>query len=103
MSPAEAEPWLRCRSSQVEEMGEALPVLCGRDARAPGWTSGWLLKNLTGVLRLLRTRFSSCLWGHWGPLFHSRMIRTAVRGENLPATGVNHDRRGLLTAARVSV
>ena len=39
MGPAEAEPWRRCRSTRVEEMGEALPVLCGRDARAPGWAS----------------------------------------------------------------
>ena len=36
MGPAEAEPWRPCRSTRVEEMGEALPVLCGRDARAPG-------------------------------------------------------------------
>ena len=39
MGPAEAESWLRCRSSRVEELGEALPVLCGRDACAPGWAS----------------------------------------------------------------
>ena len=37
MGPAEAEPGCLCRSIRVEEMGEALPVLCGRDARAPGW------------------------------------------------------------------
>ena len=39
MGPAEAEPGRLCRSIRVEEMGEALPVLCGRDARAPGWAS----------------------------------------------------------------
>ena len=39
MSPAEAEPRRRCRSTRVEELGEALPLLCGRDARAPGWAS----------------------------------------------------------------
>ena len=39
MGPADAESWRRCRSSTVEEMGEALPVLCGRDARAPGGDS----------------------------------------------------------------
>ena len=33
---AEAESWCRCRSSRVEELGQTLPVLCGRDARAPG-------------------------------------------------------------------
>ena len=38
MGSAEVESWRRCRSSRVEEMGEAVPVLCGRDARAPGWT-----------------------------------------------------------------
>ena len=36
MGWAEAESWRRCRSSRVEERGEAVPVLCGRDARAPG-------------------------------------------------------------------
>ena len=39
MGPAEAESWRRCRSTRVEEMGEAVPVLCGRDARAPRWAS----------------------------------------------------------------
>ena len=39
MGSAEAESWRRCRSSRVEETGEAVPVLCGRDARAPGWAS----------------------------------------------------------------
>ena len=39
MGSAEAESWRGCRSSRVEEMGEALPVLCGRDARAPGGAS----------------------------------------------------------------
>ena len=39
MGPAEAEPGRLCRSIPVEEMDEALPVLCGRDARAPGWAS----------------------------------------------------------------
>ena len=39
MGPAQAEPGRLCRSIRVEEMGEALPVLCGRDARAPGWAS----------------------------------------------------------------
>ena len=37
MSPPKAEPSRRCRSIPVEELGKALPVLCGRDARAPGW------------------------------------------------------------------
>ena len=37
--PAQAEPGRLWRSIRVEEMGEALPVLCGRDARAPGWAS----------------------------------------------------------------
>ena len=37
MGPVEAEPWRPCRSTRVEVMGETLPVLCGRDARAPGW------------------------------------------------------------------
>ena len=36
LGSAEAESWRRCRSSRVEAMGEAVPVLCGRDARAPG-------------------------------------------------------------------
>ena len=39
MGPAEAGSWRCCRSSRVEELGEALPVLCGRDARAPGGRS----------------------------------------------------------------
>ena len=39
MGPAQAEPGCLCRSIRVEEMAEALPVLCGRDARAPGWAS----------------------------------------------------------------
>ena len=39
MGPAQAEPGRLCRSIRVEEMGEALPVLCGRDARAPGCAS----------------------------------------------------------------
>ena len=34
--PAEAESWRHCRSSRVGERGGAVPVLCGRDARAPG-------------------------------------------------------------------
>ena len=55
----------------------------GRDARAPRWASGWPLKNPTGLLRWLRTRFSSGSWGHEGPLFHSRMIRPAGRGRDL--------------------
>ena len=33
MGSAEAESWPRCRSTPVEEMGKALPVLCGRDGR----------------------------------------------------------------------
>ena len=37
LGSAEADAWSRCRSSRVEEMDEAVPVLCGRDARAPGW------------------------------------------------------------------
>ncbi len=37
MGSANVESWGRCRSSRVEELVEALPVLCGRDARAPGW------------------------------------------------------------------
>ena len=32
---AEREPGCRCRSIQVEGMSEAVPVICGRDARAP--------------------------------------------------------------------
>ena len=32
----EEEPRRRCRSIQVGEMTEAVPALCGRDARAPG-------------------------------------------------------------------
>ena len=32
---AEGEPGRRCRSIQVEGMSEAVPVICGRDARAP--------------------------------------------------------------------
>ncbi|MDE2666439.1 MAG: hypothetical protein OXI69_09825, partial [Acidobacteriota bacterium] len=36
MGSAEAECRRRCRSNRVEELGEALPMLCGRDARAPG-------------------------------------------------------------------
>ena len=36
LGSAEAESWRRCRSSRVEERGEAVPVFCGRDARAPG-------------------------------------------------------------------
>ena len=36
MGSAEADSWRRCRSSRVEKMGEAVPVLYGRDARAPG-------------------------------------------------------------------
>ena len=36
LGSAEAESWRRCRSSRVGERGEAVPVLCGRDARAPG-------------------------------------------------------------------
>ena len=49
MGPAQAESWGRCRSSPVEEMGEALPVWCGRDAP----------RSRVGI-RWLRTGFSSC-------------------------------------------
>ena len=46
MGSAEAESWRRCRSSRVEEMAEALPVWCGRDARVPGWAAAL---RLTGT------------------------------------------------------
>ena len=39
MGPAEAEPWRRCRSPQVEEMGEAVPgfVRAGRPRSRVGF------------------------------------------------------------------
>ena len=47
--PAEAESWGRCRSIQVDEMGEAMPqfVRAGRPRSRV-------------CIRLLRTGFSSC-------------------------------------------
>ncbi len=99
MGPAEAEPWRRCRSIRVEEMGEALPVLCGRDARAPGWAS-------SHDVVISRSRYRRCIRArlvieagpslfvfirvHWWFVFKNdrqflpRMIRTAGRGPGLP-------------------
>ena len=54
MGSAEAEPGRLCRSIRVEEMGEALPVLCGRDARAPGWAS-------SHDARISRSRYRRCI------------------------------------------
>ena len=58
MGSAEAESRRRRRSTPVEEMGEVSPVLCGRDARVPGWgrqTSGacsTFVKSLTDSARV---------------------------------------------------
>ena len=95
MGPAQAEPGRLCRSTRVEEMGEALPVLCGRDARAPGWASS----HDAGISR---SRYRRCIRAplviegapslfvfirvHWwfvfknDRLFHPRMIRPVVGG-----------------------
>ena len=54
MGPAQAEPGRLCRSIRVEEMGEALPVLCGRDARAPGWAS-------SHEVVISRSRYRRCI------------------------------------------
>ena len=54
MGPVEAEPGRRYRSIRVEEMGEALPVLCGRDARAPGWA-------FSHDARISRSRYRRCI------------------------------------------
>ena len=56
MGPAVADSWRRCRSSPVEELGEALPVWCGRDARAPGGASS---HNVVAPKEVHR---SSCLF-----------------------------------------
>ncbi len=53
---AEAEPWRHCRSTRVEKMGEALPVWCGRDARAPGGASSH------DVVEPMEVYPSSCLF-----------------------------------------
>ena len=49
MGSFEAESRPRCRSTRVEGMGEALPVLCGRDARAPGWASSRDVVRIRGL------------------------------------------------------
>ena len=49
MGSFEAESRSRCRSTRVEGMGEALPVLCGRDARAPGWASSRDVVRIRGL------------------------------------------------------
>ena len=54
MGPAQAEPGRLCRSIRVEEMGEALPVMCGRDARAPGWAS-------SHEVVISRSRYRRCI------------------------------------------
>ena len=43
MSPAEAEPWRRCRWIRVEEMGEAMPrfVRAGRPRSQVGSPLTW--------------------------------------------------------------
>ena len=95
MGTAQAEPGRLCRSIRVEEMGEALPVLCGRDARAPGWASS----HDAGISR---SRYRRCIRArlvieggpslfvfirvHWwfvfknDRLFLPRMIRPVVGG-----------------------
>ena len=100
MGPAEAEPGRLCRSIRVEEMGEALPVLCGRDARAPGWASS----HDAGISR---SRYRRCIRPrlvieggpslfvfirvHWWFVFKNdrqflpRRVRTARKG----AAGLN--------------
>ena len=55
MGSGEAESWHRCRSSRVEELGEAVPVLCGRDARAPGWASS---RDVVAAIEALSAWFS---------------------------------------------
>ena len=101
MGTAQAEPGRLCRSIRVEEMGEALPVLCGRDARAPGWASF----HDAGISR---SRYRRCIRArlvieggpslfvfirvHWwfvfknDPQFLPRMIRPPRRGPHLSET-----------------
>ncbi len=101
MGPAEAEPGRLCRSIRVEEMGEALPVLCGRDARAPGWAS-------SHDVVISRSRYRRCIRArlvieggpslfvfirvHWwfvfknDPQFLPRMICPAGQGPHLLET-----------------
>ena len=99
MGSAEAESWRRCRSTRFEDMGEVLPVLCGRDARAPGWASSHdVVISRSRYRRCIRARlvieggpslfvFIRVHW--WFVLkndrqFLPRMIRTAGRGPGLP-------------------
>ncbi len=108
MGPAQAEPGRLCRSIRVEEMGEALPVLCGRDARAPGWAS-------SHDARISRSRYRRCIRvqlvieggpslfvfirAHWwfvfknDRLFLPRMIRPVVGGAG-PACLKQHPELG---------
>ena len=117
MGPAQAEPGRLCRSIRVEEMGEALPVLCGRDARAPGWASS----HDAGISR---SRYRRCIRArlvieggpslfvfirvHWwfvfknDRLFLPRMIRPPGRGPDL-FEGLRRDRQDALRVDQIAL
>ena len=117
MGPAQAEPGRLCRSIRVEEMGEALPVLCGRDARAPGWAS-------SHDVGISRSRYRRCIRArlvieggpslfvfirvHWWFVFKNdwqflpRMIRPPGRGPDL-FEGLRRDRQDALRVDQIAL
>ncbi len=117
MGPAQAEPGRLCRSIRVEEMGEALPVLCGRDARAPGWAS-------SHDVVISRSRYRRCIRArlvieggpslfvfirvHWWFVFKNdwqflpRMIRPPGRGPDL-FEGLRRDRQDALRVDQIAL
>ena len=74
---AQAESWRPCRSIRAEEMVEALPVLCGRGARAPGWGLLLSLLLLDAALAGLSGGGSHCEPG--GLMGMRSMTRSSIR------------------------
>ena len=97
LGSAEAESWRRCRSSRVGERGKAVPVLCGRDARAPGVGR----HSVTSPQE--RRSIGLCVHSWFNSIdawvFHSRMIRTAGA---VPPRGARRMGRGTPPGARAS-
>ena len=83
MGSSEAESRPRCRSTRVERMGEALPALCGRDARVPGG-----LHPMTSSLqwRSIGLRVYSWVIFNNERQFLPPMIRPAGQGRHLQET-----------------
>ncbi len=101
MGSFEAESRPRCRSTWVAGTGEALPVLCGRDARAPGW-----LHPVTSSRQSRSIGLCVCLWFVFNNdrQFVPRMICPAGGGgaclKSISEISAKGQKRGIKKGAR---